>query len=649
MIDCLRRGFRGDCATAGFFLRYHPSNVFGLGQDEEIEDLKASTQDFLDMLESPLNNLELRKESSANWLAQCEQVLQEAVDLLDPSLPSGLVLCEKIGLELPKVAVKFVSLSQACQDHCLSIIEDLAENCSPREMFAAFMEALNMYTTSETLICCIPLVQGLSIVFSRLKRRQGQFFQEASIGLLALVRLAAQDEGGEEEEETPMETVQGMDGHNVFTLGQVRAAIVNDIVQLAQTVRETCDTVGVVEQREYFQQRLGMFALQILGITGEKVACPGTEVPVSVMELAELLPFCGLSLLRLLTGDQIEDLIETTSDEISEQVNGKNTKKLEASKGAALAVYWTLFNNQVAEAAEVTLKSIKEVLQFSGRRGIVAALSVAASLLTGQSSRPLSSVAAKGLALVDTILELVSSLTYSFDDEEAERWLALVLRIIPTLQRLQNVVVYALNVEMRRQGYAAFKKVIQDVVPEAARLQCLQMLINDCVSPSLVSLHLILIKDEIARAWPPSPQQQKEPIRDANPLRERLHTGAFASPFISNDVLDVIGSVLRPKNGTPPDLPDQIDSVQSALNLYRFILIRESSGKTNHTGILSKEALTMARKQWLLPLREHLGGVSVGLMGEADEMSSAMALAIDNLQSVVYRCLELNEEVFAQL
>lgn len=82
-------------------------------------------------------------------------------------------------------------------------------------------------------------------MFSRLKRRQGQFFQEASIGLLALVRLAAQDEGGEEEEETPMETVQGMDGHNVFTLGQVRAAIVNDIVQLAQTVRETCDTVGV--------------------------------------------------------------------------------------------------------------------------------------------------------------------------------------------------------------------------------------------------------------------------------------------------------------------------------------------------------------------------------------------------------------------
>lgn len=52
------------------------------------------------------------------------------------------MLCEKIGLELPRVVVKFVSLSKTCQDHCLSIIETLVENCSPREMFAAFMEVI---------------------------------------------------------------------------------------------------------------------------------------------------------------------------------------------------------------------------------------------------------------------------------------------------------------------------------------------------------------------------------------------------------------------------------------------------------------------------------------------------------------------------
>lgn len=53
------------------------------------------------------------------------------------------VLCEKIGLELPRAVVMFVSLSKTCQDHCLSIMETLAENCSPREMFAAFMEVIN--------------------------------------------------------------------------------------------------------------------------------------------------------------------------------------------------------------------------------------------------------------------------------------------------------------------------------------------------------------------------------------------------------------------------------------------------------------------------------------------------------------------------
>lgn len=50
------------------------------------------------------------------------------------------------------------------------------------------------------------------------------------------------------------------------------------------------------------------------GITGEKIARPGREVPPTVVELVELLPFCGLSVFLLLTGDQIEALIETTAD-----------------------------------------------------------------------------------------------------------------------------------------------------------------------------------------------------------------------------------------------------------------------------------------------------------------------------------------------
>jgi hypothetical protein len=41
--------------------------------------------------------------------------------------------------------------------------------------------------------------------------------------------------------------------------------------------------------------------------------------------------------------------------------------------------------------------------------------------------------------------------------------------------------------------------------------------------------------------------------------------------------------------------------------------------------------------------------VSSGLIEEDDEVSADMRLAIDSLQSVVYRCLELNEEALAQM
>ena len=59
--------------------------------------------------------------------------------------------------------------------------------------------------------------------------------------------------------------------------------------------------------------------------------------------------------------------------------------------------------------------------------------------------------------------------------------------------------------------------------------------------------------------------------------------------------------------------------------------------------------LRKARTEWLLPLRELVGSVSSGLIEEDDEVSADIRLAIDSLQSVVYRCLELGEEALAQL
>lgn len=70
---------------------------------------------------------------------------------------------------------------------------------------------------------------------------------------------------------------------------------------------------------------------------------------------------------------------------------------------------------------------------------------------------------------------------------------------------------------------------------------------------SQVSLHLTCIKDEVARAWPPSSTVHR--------AAESQRIKQFPSPFITEDVLEVIGSVLRPEDGASPDIPSQIDSV----------------------------------------------------------------------------------------
>lgn len=96
--------------------------------------------------------------------------------------------------------------------------------------------------------------------------------------------------------------------------------------------------------------------------------------------------------------------------------------------------YWTLSNNQGAEAAEQLLSTIRGGFRITRRKGVVAALSFSTSLLTGRSSsRPLSSAPAFGLTLVETILQLASSLDFPCDDEE-DCGLALTLQIVSALQ-----------------------------------------------------------------------------------------------------------------------------------------------------------------------------------------------------------------------
>ncbi|CAK9233963.1 unnamed protein product [Sphagnum troendelagicum] len=611
--------------------------------EEDEEQATDAAREFVEVLRAPFDNVELAEtREEEDWLASCEEMLQQAMTLLDPSSPSGQVLLDHVGWELPLVVVKYVNLSQPCLNFCYSIIEALAQSCNPRELFAGFMEALNILTSFQTLAFCVPLARGLSLVFPRLKRRQADFFKSGNPGLLAVARLTMR------EEEDGVENGNG-DGslsdsiltNRILPIEDLRTEIIHELILVANAVRYTCDLVEEEQQRESLQQSLGVFTLQLLAIIGGGLQSSPPGAPDMVMQLVELLPLCGISFFELLTSNQIEKFVDSTTD-------GMRSPHCSQSKSliaGARTVYWGMSDSKVDSTARESLHSLKEKFLLSGIKGVIAALSLVTSLLPVPLSRPSWLLPEKGVTLLFSILDISGPYETTTHDNTEDDWPTLTLQIVPILQAVQDVIVYAPDPALRRRAYLALTKVIKDVLPVSTRFHSLQALISSCPYPSLVSLLLTCLKDEVARAWPVFKQGcGAECNVEVTAVGDSFKSYPIVSPFVSSEVLQVIESVLHPLGGNPPDLPSQIDSVQGALNLYRFIIIRETSGKTNLTGVLSKASLMKAQTQWLLPLRELLGGIQSNLVVEGDEYAAGVGLAIDNLQSVLIRCLELTED-----
>ena len=72
-------------------------------------------------------------------------------------------------------------------------------------------------------------------------------------------------------------------------------------------------------------------------------------------------------------------------------------------------------------------------------------------------------------------------------------------------------------------------------------------------------------------------------------------------------------------------------------------------GKTNYTGLLSKQGLTKARIQWLLPLSQLVTEATLGFNLDDDEDAAGMRCAINSLEIVLQHCLELTQEALELL
>ena len=72
------------------------------------------------------------------------------------------------------------------------------------------------------------------------------------------------------------------------------------------------------------------------------------------------------------------------------------------------------------------------------------------------------------------------------------------------------------------------------------------------------------------------------------------------------------------------------------------------TGKTNHTEVLSKSNLQKALNEWLLPLRTLVTGIMAENKGDCDQFAVDSVCAINPIELVLYRCIELVEEKLKQ-
>ncbi|KAL7187291.1 hypothetical protein ACSBR1_037368 [Camellia fascicularis] len=80
---------------------------------------------------------------------------------------------------------------------------------------------------------------------------------------------------------------------------------------------------------------------------------------------------------------------------------------------------------------------------------------------------------------------------------------------------------------------------------------------------------------------------------------------------------------------------DALKKVLSAVNLYRFILMKESTGNTNYTGVLSKKNLQKAYNEWLLPLRTLVTGIVAENKKDYDRLAMDTVCVLNPVELVL--------------
>lgn len=589
-------------------LREAASHLYQSNESGDIQHSETASKEFLSVLADVANSAENSPDNEQISENAC-RVLQEARALVTSSDSQGQVLLDVLALDLPSAIVKFVEISENCREVCESIITHMCECCSPGEMMFALSEALSSSCDNEALTSCLALLHGFTIVILRIQRRHVEIINAALPRILRAGKVVVSEAANDDNKD-------------------VVAGIFERLTAISMSMQEVCNKQVEGEKKNQLRSVLGFYTLELLALVskdGSIAASSNTsKAPSLVLQLSELLPYCGLSYVGLITGRDVEALNHFSIDD-GEIVQSKSL----VNKGAILTVLWGYACTEVAKVACENIDTLVKGLQSCKSERIRA--------LSNMKHMPSLDypLEIRNLCIEFLLAMVTDNSAPSEDHDEKIDWSSIIPSLFAVFQAMQSIVINMPDPEKRKKAFSALAKTLLELPPHQ-RFDMLKGLIINSEHPSVASLLLSIVKDEINSALNDASKAQG--------LNSNNKDSHLQSPFITGDVLELVELILKPAKGGPPDLPGQSDAVIVALNLYRFLLMKEKNGKTNYTGVLSNSCLKKVHSEWLLPLRVLVSGILAENVNDNGEFGTLTVSLLTPVVAVLNHCLELVED-----
>lgn len=562
---------------------------------------EKSVAELVDFIDSVSDSAVSNHEDSDDQGNAVEVLSETHKFLLSPSLDQAVI--DALSFELPKAVSKFAGLSNECLRIADSIIDFFIENCSPRDMLPILCEALDSWNGMVHAYDYVaPLLSGISKVLLAIQRRHFEQVKVAVPVILNVLKAVSSEFSARDTE-----------CMNLF----IRA------LGIADSIRAIC---AKLEGRvlEKLRDVLSSYILQIMALLSLVLGCEIPRCLPLVSRLSEFFPFCGLSYLGLITGSDVDEMTRTF---VAEEEDDYMRCLSYIKHGAAISVIWGHISVDVARAAGGDVSTVKD------------------EILSNQTERWQAIGMLKHIfSFVDFPWELKKhaidfllcitdgNIARNCNDKDTDCSIYMP-NLYAALQAITMVIMYTPDTELRKNAFEALKRVLADI-PTSQRFEIFQAMITNSMSSPMTALLLDLVRSDLYKEGFQRTAAGKDEEKQANK----------AAPLWVARALELVELVFRPPKGGPPSFPEHGDAVLAALNLYRFILMTESAGKTNYTGVLSKKNLEKAFNEWLLPLRALVTGIMAENKDDHDPLVMDTVCSLNPIELVLYRCIELVED-----